>query len=253
MSHSPTFFIIAGAQRSGTTYLYNFLDSHPGIQMAKPVKPEPKFFIGDEFKKGKRFYLSKYFKNLESTKVIGEKSTSCLEYSFVPERVLSYFPKAKALISLRNPSERAISNYFFSKNSGLETRSLSEVFLEHKPPPELVKKTSVSPFNYLERGHYSKYLEPYLANFRHNLKIILFEDLVVNPTVREGILCFLEIDKSTDNQYEMRADATNKSSQESSDAKILPIIRQNLNRYYEYEIDKLGKMTNLNLETWLKK
>jgi hypothetical protein len=48
----PT-FIIAGAQRSGTTFLYNLCDDHPDIYMAKPCFPEPKFFhVDDEFDKG---------------------------------------------------------------------------------------------------------------------------------------------------------------------------------------------------------
>jgi hypothetical protein len=48
----PT-FIIAGAPRGGTTYLYNVLDQHPDIYMAKPGAPEPKFFlVDDEHRKG---------------------------------------------------------------------------------------------------------------------------------------------------------------------------------------------------------
>ena len=41
----PDHFVIVGAQRSGTTYLYGLLDEHPEIEMAKPVRPEPKFFL----------------------------------------------------------------------------------------------------------------------------------------------------------------------------------------------------------------
>ena len=53
-------FFIVGAQRCGTTYLYNLLDEHPEIEMAKPVKPEPKFFMKDDlFEKGLDFYKEK--------------------------------------------------------------------------------------------------------------------------------------------------------------------------------------------------
>ena len=40
-------FIIGGAPRSGTTWLYWLLDRHPAVHMARPLAPEPKFFLVD--------------------------------------------------------------------------------------------------------------------------------------------------------------------------------------------------------------
>jgi len=48
--------IIIGAQKSGTTSLHNYLDQHPDIFMAKPIK-EPGYFCDFEF-------ISNYFRNL---------------------------------------------------------------------------------------------------------------------------------------------------------------------------------------------
>src|SRR6202035_103039 len=46
-------FIIGGAPRSGTTWLYWLLDRHPHVYLAKPVTPEPKFFLVDRiYEKG---------------------------------------------------------------------------------------------------------------------------------------------------------------------------------------------------------
>src|SRR5699024_6997393 len=41
-------FFIVGAQRSGTTWLYKMLDQHPEVAMAKPMRPEPKYFLRDD-------------------------------------------------------------------------------------------------------------------------------------------------------------------------------------------------------------
>jgi hypothetical protein len=50
-------FIIGGAPRSGTTWLYELLDRHPDVHMAKPLAPEPKFFLrDDEYARGLRYY-----------------------------------------------------------------------------------------------------------------------------------------------------------------------------------------------------
>jgi hypothetical protein len=106
---------IIGAQRCGTTYLYKVLDSHPEIYMAKPLRPEPKFFINDlEYSNGKLYYENKYFSSIDdSIKVLGEKGTSYIEHPDVSDRIKSFYPNAKIIVLLRNPVERAISNYFF--------------------------------------------------------------------------------------------------------------------------------------------
>ena len=48
MSRRLPDFIIGGAPRSGTTWLTAALDRHPDIWVAKPLRPEPKFFLVDE-------------------------------------------------------------------------------------------------------------------------------------------------------------------------------------------------------------
>ncbi len=79
MATSEHFFIV-GAQRSGTTYLYRTLDEHPEIEMAKPVRPEPKFFLqGDLSAYTHDDYLGLFFGNKAGAKLRGEKSTSYIE------------------------------------------------------------------------------------------------------------------------------------------------------------------------------
>ena len=61
----PT-FLIGGSPRAGTTFLYEVLDEHPDIFLAKPRNPEPKFFlIDDEYQKGLPYYSHKYFSGAE--------------------------------------------------------------------------------------------------------------------------------------------------------------------------------------------
>ena len=104
---------IVGAQRSGSTLLYKILSSHSQICMAKPYFPEPKYFLKN-YKVNKN-YFKKFFKHYKNENYIGEKSTSYLEYIFVAKRINKNFPDAKIFIILRNPADRAISNFFFQK------------------------------------------------------------------------------------------------------------------------------------------
>lgn len=202
---SFSIFIIIGAQRSGTTSLCRALDKHPEITLAKPMNPEPKFFLNEvEFDKGKSHYINKYYPTItHRNKYLGEKSTSYYENSFVAQRIYSYFPEAKIIVLLRNPVDRTLSNYFFSKSNGLETRTLSEVFIQNQPAPTINQKVSVSPFDYLKRSSYSTLLDPYFKLFRHNMKVLIFEEMIKNKSVIQDLFIFLGLNQDIDFSLEV--------------------------------------------------
>ena len=173
-------FFIIGVQRGGTTYLYRVLDEHPEIYMAKPLKPEPKYFLSQDCQKNLDYYEKKYFDDApKGIKIFGEKSTSYCEKTPVAQRIKTAYPKSKIILILRNPMDRALSNYYFSLKNGLETRTLEETFLTGKPPPEYPKGISTNPFNYLGRGEYLKFLKNYLKYFsRSQIRVLIFEHVV---------------------------------------------------------------------------
>ena len=128
----PTYFFIIGAQRSGTTFLYHFLDGHPEISMAKPFRPEPKYFINPPNLVNIEKYLDKHHQNYgTNVRAFGEKSTSYYEKPKTASHIHNYFPGAKIIMILRNPIDRALSNYFFTRQHNLEPRSLEDVFLNN--------------------------------------------------------------------------------------------------------------------------
>ena len=89
-------FLIGGAPRSGTTWLYALLDRHPDIHMAKPLKPEPKFFLrDDEYAKGLEYYSKKWFEGVDASKIAGEKSTDYLESADAAAFQLSVYAKPR--------------------------------------------------------------------------------------------------------------------------------------------------------------
>ncbi len=107
-------FIIGGAPRSGTTWLYELLDRHPDVHMAKPVKPEPKFFLrDDEYGKGLEYYANRWFADVEDGKIAGEKSTDYLESPSAAARIARDLPHVKLIFVLREPVARAYSNYLW--------------------------------------------------------------------------------------------------------------------------------------------
>jgi len=173
---------IVGAQRSGTTYLYKMLDAHPEIFMAKPVRPEPKFFLNEDlYSQGRNLYEQRYFSTcLKEHKYIGEKSTSYIESMQAAERISQYYPNARILIILRNPALRAWSNYCFSVDNGIEQLDFASALLAEKDRLSNSKyKTSVNPYAYCNRGYYFNYIDAYASFFKKSqVRVIIFEEMV---------------------------------------------------------------------------
>jgi hypothetical protein len=179
-------FFICGAQRSATTYLYRMLEQHPEIAMAKPVRPEPKYFIRPGARDDLDEYRAAYFAGSDA-RWFGEKSTSYIERPEAAKRIARLLPGATLLFMLRDPVERAISNYRFSRANGLESLPLQEA-LDAEPARangDATGRTSVSPFAYVARGRYIDYLEPWFAHFPAERIHLLVTEHVVGS--REGL------------------------------------------------------------------
>lgn len=242
-------FFIIGAQRSGTTLLYKKLNNHPLIEMATPLKPEPKYFLRDiDF--DYEHYKNNFFANAKVDQLLGEKSTSYYESPVVARKIKAAFPNAKIICLLRNPAERAISNYFFTKSFGLETRSLEEVFIKNIAPPKLHKNISVNPFNYLGRGHYWSFLAPYIEVFGLNqVHVCLFEELIKSKNCIEQVFNFLEIEPLADMQFELKKKI---NSAERDVEYISNDIWNYLYDYFEESNSQLRQALQLNLLPWKK-
>jgi hypothetical protein len=182
-------FVVAGAQRSGTTLLYQLLDAHPQIEMARPLRPEPKFFFLHDSLDDYRAL----FRGKPGAHVLGEKSTSYMERGDVAEKIDALLPDVKAIFLLRDPVERALSNYRFSVENGVETAPIEDALRREDRPFDRAQ-FSVSPFAYVARGHYARLLEPWeRALGRERLFLMTLEEL---PSSMSKLLQWLGVDPS---------------------------------------------------------
>ena len=179
-----THFLVIGAQRCGTTYLHELLADHPDIAMARPARPEPKVFLGDEVvDRGAEWYDRTFFPHAATATLLGEKSTSYLESPVAIRRVAAVLDSPRIVVQLRDPVERAVSNWSFSRSHGMEDRSVDEALTRNLegPLPWDPQLTSVSPYAYLERGRYADHLGPWLEAFPGLVRVQFLEDLVEEP------------------------------------------------------------------------
>lgn len=121
-------FLIAGAQKSGTTSLYAYLSEHP--QVAAPMTKELSFF-DNHFDRGLHWYRS-HFPLLEAhlpdvyprlPSLSGESTAYYLCHPHAARRIADTLPRVKIILLLRNPVDRAFSHYQLNLRRGKERLS----------------------------------------------------------------------------------------------------------------------------------
>jgi len=188
---------IVGAQRCGTTYLYHLLDRHPQVVMARPVRPEPKFFLDDARYAGGVAAHDTLFPPKPGARLKGEKGTSYLESDVAAERIAALFPDARIVVLVRDPVARAVSHWRFSVENGVETLPMEEAFRKEAERREAYDRSrfSVSPFAYLKRGRYVEDLERWTERFpREHIRVLVSESFQGSAAALADLYAWLGVD-----------------------------------------------------------
>jgi hypothetical protein len=138
--------------------------------------------VDDLYQKGIEFYSRTWFAEAGEAKVVGEKSTDYLESAPAAERIGRDLPHVKLVFILREPVERAYSNYLWTRMNGLETEDFETALglEDRRALPERLR--FARPYSYFSRGLYADLLRPYMTRFpRRQLQVLRFEDIVVKP------------------------------------------------------------------------
>jgi hypothetical protein len=234
-------FLVIGAQKSGTGSLHKYLHQHPQL-FPSPLKKEIHFFstmkLGkpDNFEKGETWYRAHFPRQREmglNSKVF-ESTPDYLFHPLVPERIFNLAPEMKLIVLLRNPSERAISQYFMEKAKNREPLRMLDAFQqEEKRLKDAIlardyKNRSFIYYAYKSRGRYAEQLERYL-NFFPLSQILLLcsEDLFTDPygSLRK-VFDFVGVD---DNFKIKDVDPWNVSKNKSE---VSPDVRAYLDEYF---------------------
>ena len=183
MRLGPSFLII-GAQKSGTTALFDLLAAHPLV--LPPVRRAVHYF--DDFHaRGPGWYRSHFPLNRGGSRITGEASPSYLIHPLAPQRAAEFDPRLKLIAILREPVERALSHHAMSVRKGreqlpfeaavdAEAERLSGV-RESPADGARSRDHSAREHSYLKRGRYAEQLEAWLEHFpRGNLLVLRTAD-----------------------------------------------------------------------------
>jgi hypothetical protein len=169
-------FILAGAQKSGTTALHYFLSRHPRVTMGD--QQEMHFFDNDAlFVSGVDYQeLHKHYPPLRATTVAGDCTPSYIYHAPAAERIWKYNPKIKLLILLRNPVDRAFAHWNMQRFRGREPLEFLDAVREEETRIAGAPVVEARRFAYLDRGFYGQQLERLFQFFPSDqVKVVKFE------------------------------------------------------------------------------
>jgi len=163
-------FIGIGVMKAATSWIFECLKEHPEICMCS--EKEPHFFDWPfRYKKGLDYYYSLY-KHCPQNKIKGEYTASYMRFPQALSLIRNHFPDVKLIISLRNPIDRAFSQYQY----GIQLRGRLSVYKNFREALENDKD------NIVERGFYYKQLKRCYQIFpKEQVLILFFEDLRDDP------------------------------------------------------------------------
>ena len=166
-------FVIIGAAKGATTWLRDQLLARPDVYLPKP---EPHFF-SREYDCGEDWYRD-WFALAQKDQLVGEKSADYLADPQVPQRMHSLLPDARLIVQLRNPIDRAYSDYcmFYRRGSvGKDIRCYLDPARQSPNP------------RFLSDSGYCASLERYLEYFpSEKIKILIYEDILMKPHATIG-------------------------------------------------------------------
>lgn len=171
-------FLYIGTSKAGSTWIYDILNRHPEVYMA-PGKGL--YYFSQNYGHGLDWYASQ-FAGAGDRRVVGEVSHAYLYDENACARIAATAPKMRLMVCLRNPVDRAFSDYLDAVRNGKLDASFEDALTIE---PDL-----------FERGRYEKYLSRYLSRFpRQQLHVAIFDDLVEDPnTFAASLFGFLGIE-----------------------------------------------------------
>jgi len=189
MSRLPDFFLV-GAPKCGTSALHAALARHPGLFLCEPK--EPKFFLTDgppptsgggpgdvptwREHVWRRDDYEALFGAVPATALCGESTVFYLYDRDAQARIRKLLPDARLVAVLRDPAERAHSNWMHLRDAGLEPEADFATALDREP--ERIAAGWAHFWHYAALGRYGEQLEHLFGLFPcEQVLLIRYRDL----------------------------------------------------------------------------
>lgn len=239
-------FLILGAQKAGTTSLFDALSLHPDIV---PALAKEVHFFDYNYWRGEAWYRAHYPTRMQKLRGLfratGEGSPYYLFYPHAAWRVKDLTPHAKLIVLLRNPVERAYSHYHHQVRFGVEPLTFEEA-LDQEPArlageyEKLVSDSAYYSFNYqnysyLARGMYADQLARWFKYLPRDQFLILSSESFYKNTAREfeRVLDFIRVPHWQPPEFRRSNEGTYNPMNPATRARLIEFFAPHNARLYE--------------------
>jgi len=188
---------VGGVQKSGTRSIANYLRLNPYVGVHKKKEAHffdmPQYFIGDQ---PRATELRKYhdgFMHARQTQVFCDITPDYVFRQGAVNRVYSYNSRAKWIILLRNPVERAFSAWNMEVNRGTESLTFEDALISEIRGGS--KERAHDRFKYIARSrYYDQLLKLWECFPKNQCYVCAAEEMWSNPKAKLSELAeFLKI------------------------------------------------------------
>jgi hypothetical protein len=215
-------FVVIGAPKCGTTFLYHLLTKHPHVD---PSAFKELHFFDLLFEEGVEWYRQCFLPPRQRDgreTITGDGTPSYLFHPHVAERMAGVIPDAKLIALLRNPVDRTYSAYHHRARNRDQLRTFEETVEHNLDGPNQ---------GFLSQSIYVEHLLRWSRFFsREQMLLLKSEDFFQDPRqTLKPVLDFLDLPDWEPEASELR-DKVNKGGYEN---RMDPAIRRRLEEYYE--------------------
>jgi Sulfotransferase domain len=235
-------FVVAGVQKAGTTAIHDFLAQHPQVALLRDQALH--FFDKEENFRGEPDYriLHGNFDPGWRWRIAGEVTADYLYYPRALERIAAYNPQMKIIVSLRNPAERAFSQWNMRREKNQEPLEFLDAL---KRDREIGLSKNPRGDAYLARSLYAPQLEKVFQLFpREQVFVLKYEIFRSDPfSIMDRLFDFLGVGR--------RAGLKNKQRNVGSySRKLTTQEREYAAGIFQDDIGKIEKLLDWDCSDW---
>ncbi len=249
-------FVVIGAKKCGTTSFYHLLAQHPYVE---PAATKELHFFDRLFDEGTEWYRRCFpppkWKDGRWT-ITGEATPYYMFHPHAPRRMAETVPHARLIALLRNPVDRAYSDYQMMARRGFEHLEFEEAIEAEEARLRDVKDKLLEDehydsfehqrFSYLSRGIYVDQLLSWSKFFsEEQLLVLKSEDLLERPEdTFKLVFDFLALPDWEPETWEVRKKGG------KYEQKMDPTTRKRLEEYFEPHNRRLYDFLGVDFGWW---
>jgi sulfotransferase family protein len=188
-------FVVIGGKKCGTTFLYHLLTQHP---LVEPAASKELHFFDIVFDEGIEWYRRCFPQPTweDGRRTITGEGTPYMAHRLAPERMAQVIPQVRLIALLRNPVDRAYSDYQMAVRKEREPKTFEEAIgLDEEATGAGQERLLDDDSEYLSRGVYVDQLLRWSRFFsREQMLVLKSEDFFERPKeTLKVVLKFLDL------------------------------------------------------------